>query len=352
MANFGVLATPERDEVFDISDFDETLPGPWEWDVKRLVTSLVLVARQNGFSAGDARRAARGTVRAYRELMSDLAQERYLDVWYAHLDLEGLPDEIDRLGRKMMESSFRAARRRTGFHAFPRWAEKVRGGYRIREDRPLIQHYASSADEAPSVRFYESYVASLPEERRVLLQRYHVEDVAQKVVGVGSVGTVCSVILLMGDEDVTDPLFLQVKEANASALEAYLAPSVYSNHAERVVVGQHLVQEASDIFLGWSRSRGRDFYIRQLRDMKYSTEFSSLGPKALASQGSLCGAAMARAHARSGDPALIAGYLGDGDVFDRAVAEFGERYADQTALDHALLVKAIRRGEVAVARNV
>jgi len=346
LGNFGIFATPERDRVFDVNDFDETLPGPWEWDVKRLATSLVLVGRQNGCSPAESRRAARAAVRSYRQLMGRFATMRYLDTWYSHIDLDSVSRLVPRAGRKAIGRAMARARRRTGLHAFPHLTEAVRGRFRIRDEPPLIVHYADPVDAEAARSFYDRYLASLPDERRMLLERYHLVDVAQKVVGVGSVGTACSVMLLMGDGDVEDPLFLQLKQALPSVLEPYAGASPYRNHAQRVVTGQHLIQESSDAFLGWGTMRSRDVYVRQLRDMKFSADVTALGPKALAGQGELCGSALARAHARTGDPAEISGYLGDRDLFDRAIVRFAEAYADQTERDHAALCKAIRRGRV------
>lgn len=346
LSNFGVFGTPERDQVFDVDDFDETLPGPWEWDVKRLAASLVVAGRQNGFSRGVNRRAARTAVTAYREMMATFARERYLDTWYSHLDLQDLGWGVKAAGRKLMSRAVKKARRRTGLHAFPKMVKLVNGRYRIRDDPPLIVHYANPAHDVESRAFFDRYLATLPDERRMLLDRYHVVDVAQKVVGVGSVGTACSVLLLMADRDVEDPLFLQLKQASSSALEPFQGASPYSNHAQRVVVGQHLIQEASDIFLGWSSVRGEDFYVRQLRDMKFSADVTSLGPKALLGQAGLCGTALARAHARTGDPACISGYLGEKDVFDEAITNFAEAYADQTERDYRALLRAIQKGRV------
>jgi uncharacterized protein (DUF2252 family) len=350
--NFGIFGTPERDQVFDLDDFDETLPGPWEWDVKRLATSLVLAGRQNRYGRSQTRKAARAAVRSYRETMTELAGMRYLDTWYFHLDLQNLSLARGRDPRKLIGRGAAKARRRTSLHAFPKMTRAVRGRYRIRNDPPLIVHDKDPAAFEESSSFYDRYLATLPAERRMLLDRYHIVDVAQKVVGVGSVGLACSVILLMADPDVEDPLFLQLKQATASALEPFLGPSPYSNHAERVVVGQHLIQEASDIFLGWSRLRSRDFYVRQLRDMKFSYDLSTLGPRDFVGQARLCGTALARAHARTGDPARIGGYLGNRGLFDEAVTTFAEAYADQTQRDYQALLKAIKSGRVAAEVDV
>jgi len=347
LSNFGIFGTPERELVFDVNDFDETLPGPWEWDVKRLVTSFVVAGRVNRYGRTEVRDAAGTAARAYREMMAEFAQMRFSDIWYYHLNVDGSSIPSGRSPRKLLRGAIRKARRRTSLHAFPKMAKAIGGRYRIRDNPPLIVHYKDSAADEESRAFYERYLSTLPDERRMLLDRYHVVDVAQKVVGVGSVGTACSVLLLMGDADVEDPLFLQLKQAGASALEPYLGASVFPNHAQRVVVGQHLVQEASDILLGWSRLSSQDFYVRQLRDMKFSNDISALGLREFVGQAKLCGTALARAHARTGDPARIAGYLGSGNAFDRAVTEFAESYADQTARDYRELLRAIKRGRIA-----
>jgi hypothetical protein len=285
-------------------------------------------------------------VRAYRRYMAMYAPMRYLDIWYAHIDLESLPKDVPRAARKDVRRALAKARHRTVFSAFPRLVESVHGRWRIRDDPPLIVHYSDRADAAISARFYRSYLASLPAERRTLLERYRLVDVAQKVVGVGSVATVCSILLLMGDTDVRDPLFLQLKQAEASALEPYLSASVYLNHAERVVVGQHLIQQASDALLGWGTLDSKDFYVRQLRDMRGSTDIGILSPRELIGKGEACGAALARAHARTGDPARISGYLGEGDAFVEAITDFAEAYADQTERDYAAFLRAIKKGRL------
>ncbi|MGC2289114.1 MAG: DUF2252 domain-containing protein [Thermoplasmata archaeon] len=352
LSNFGVFATPERDRVFDVNDFDETLPGPWEWDVKRLATSLILVGRHNRFSADVSEKAARTALRAYRHGLQSFGTARYLDTWYSHIDRRTLSRRLSWEGERVIAEAVRQARRRTVFHAFPKLVQTVHGRYRIRDDPPLIVHYKDPADAEESRTFFDRYVATLSDERRTLLDRYHIVDVAQKVVGVGSVGTVCSIVLLMGDRDVEDPLFLQLKQANASALEPYAGASRFENHAQRVVIGQHLIQESSDIFLGWSRLNSRDFYFRQLRDMKFSTDVAALRPKALIGQAELCGAALARAHARTGDPAFLSGYLGARNLFDVAVTSFARAYADQVEQDYAKLLQAIRRGRVTATVDV
>ncbi len=351
LSNFGIFATPERHEVFDLNDFDETLPGPWEWDVKRLLASLVVASRANRFPRARSRRVALRAARTYREAMNGYAREPYLAIWYAHLDPEATSRQVARLARRAAGRYALRARGNTSSHVFPHLVRRVGERLRIRDEPPLIVHYPTAERREFTHRLFERYLATLPEERRMLLERYHPLDVAQKVVGVGSVGTRCSILLLVGDRDTDDPLFLQVKQALASALEPYAGRSGYSNHAERVVVGQHLIQEASDSLLGWGRLEGRDFYVRQLRDWKFTVDPGTLGPKEITGHGELCAAALARAHARTGDPAAIAGYLGTKDTFDRAVTAFAEAYADQTERDYARLLAAIRRGELPARRN-
>jgi uncharacterized protein (DUF2252 family) len=348
LSNFGIFGTPERNEVFDVNDFDETLPGPWEWDVKRLAASLVVAARSNGLGPPVGRRAAVRAARSYREQMNLYAAMPYLDIWYSHLDPNRISRQVERQARRVLDRYGRRARSRTSLQVFPRLVRPTDGGYRIRDEPPLIVHYADAQEAELSHALFDRYLASLPEDRRMLLERYRLVDVAQKVVGVGSVGTRCSVILLVGDRGTHDPLLLQVKQALPSALEPFAGKSAYPNHAERVVVGQHLIQEASDIFLGWGRVRSQDLYIRQLRDWKFSGDPSTMGAKTLGGHGELCGAALARAHARTGDPARIGGYLGTKDAFDDAIALFAEAYADQNQRDYERLRAAIRSGRLPV----
>ena len=346
LSNFGVFATPERDRVFDANDFDETIAGPWEWDVKRLATSVAVVGQQNRLPARLVRDAVRTAVGAYHDRVRALAQRRYLDAWYSHLDLAEARTEVGPSALRLLEKELPEARQRTGFHAFPKLAKVKDGRARIRDASPLLHHYADRSAERAVREVFRRYQQALPFELRPLLDRYELVDVAQKVVGIGSVGTRCAVGLFLGDADVPDPLFLQVKEALPSVYEPFVSPSPFRNHAERVVVGQRLVQEASDIFLGWSAAGSHDFYVRQLRDMKFVADVDALAPDELIGEAELCGAALARAHARTGDPAALAGYLGPGTAFDEAVATFAERYAHQTVADHAELVRAIKDGRV------
>jgi len=353
LSNFGVYASPERRQVFDLNDFDETLPGPWEWDVKRLAASVVLAGRQNGYSPRDSKQAVLRCLQRYRESMGQFAQMNHLDVWYSHLEVEGLIalTRGKKLKRGMERKSERASKR-TRIETFPKLAEVVDGQYRIKDEPPLIFHYGqwdTGQDQLDTEQlrvFVLDYLASLPQERRILISRYQALDLAHKVVGVGSVGTICAVVLALGGAEGDDPLFMQIKEASASVLEPYLGTSPFANHGERVVVGQRMMQAASDILLGWSTLGGRDYYVRQLRDMKWSAEIETMNLSEFSLYVELCAATLARAHARTSDPAQISGYLGNRDTFDQAIASFAEVYADQAERDHAALLAAIKEGRV------
>ncbi len=353
LSNFGMYASPERRQVFDINDFDETISGPWEWDVKRLATSIVLAGRQNGYSAQDSKQAVLRCIRRYREQMKQFAEMNHLDVWYFHIDVETLIELTRRKKVKQgLERASEQASKRTRIEIFPKLAEAVEGQYRIKDEPPLIFHYSQQDTEEDNLDteqgrgFVLDYLSSLPQERRILINRYRPLDLAHKVVGVGSVGTLCAIVLALGGTEGDDPLFMQIKEASASVLEPYLGTSPFPNHGERVVVGQRLMQAASDILLGWSTFGGRDFYVRQLRDMKFSAEIETMNLKAFSLYVELCAATLAHAHARTSDPAQISGYLGNGDKFDQAIASFAEAYADQAERDHAALVAAIKDGRV------
>ena len=352
LLNFGIYATPERRLVFDVNDLDETLPAPWEWDVKRLSTSFVLACRTNGLSEDDARDAALACVRSYREHMAEFSRMRTLDVWYASLDVENyLPQIKDLEGRKRMRKRLAKARKQSVTeHDFPKLADTASEVVTIKDNPPLIYHWQKlGKDEyvANLRRGFARYRDTLPEERRTLLDRFEIKDTAIKVVGVGSVGTFCGILLLMAAED--DPLFLQIKEANPSVLEAYAGKSIYPNHGERVVRGCLRMQSASDLFLGWTEGKlGRQFYVRQLRDMKTKILVELFGLSEMLLYADVCGFTLARAHARSGDPALISGYLGQSDTFDKAIAAFSTAYADQSEQDHAALMKAVRSGDLDV----
>jgi uncharacterized protein (DUF2252 family) len=334
LLNFGVYATPERHVVFDANDFDETLEAPFEWDVKRLATSLVVAGRDLDVTAAEAASAARAAVTAYRERMAACAQMGHLEVWYARLDGDALVQLARRASdRRLAAGVLRKAYHRTSLGALDKLTEVVDGTRRIIDSPPLIQHLPQAADGVDAAEVTGAYADSLDDARRALLGRYRLVDWARKVVGVGSVGTDDAVVLLMGASDA-DPLFLQAKEATASVLEPFAGASPYPHHGQRVVAGQRRVQPASDLFLGWARLGERDYYVRQLRDMKGSVPVEKLSAAELAQYGRACGEALALGHGRSGDPAAIASYLGTGDRFDRAVATFAEAYADQNASDY------------------
>ncbi|MDR3720670.1 MAG: DUF2252 domain-containing protein [Candidatus Acidoferrales bacterium] len=353
VANFGGFGSPERRLVFDINDFDETLPAPWEWDVKRLAASIVLAGRETGLSERHSAAAARAAVRSYREHMREYAGMRALDVWYSHLDAEIFIDEAKTsAARRRWEQVEKNAAMQTAALVFPKITAMKNGRLRILDLPPLVYHPPGIAQIGKHVRdMFERYRRSLPEERRVILDRYHVVDIARKVVGVGSVGTRCAVALLMAG--AKDPLFLQFKEASESALAPYAGRSRYGNHGERVVTGQRMLQSASDIFLGWARDdEGRDYYFRQLRDMRMKIDVSEMSRQDWLEYVDICGWTLARAHARTGDPARIAGYLGKNAAFDRAIEKFAVAYADQTDCNHAALVKAIRAGKIQARSDV
>ena len=357
ISNFGLFASPERTLVFDTNDFDETLPGPWEWDVKRLAASVVIAGRSNGFTPAKVREAAMAAVGSYRRWMARYASMRLIEVWYSSITDADIRESAEESGflsgnlasnrRSALEAIFTKARKRDGMRAFESLTSIVDGRRVILEDPPFVTHVA--VDQPGTLeQVFTDYRASMSENRRDFLERYRFVDFALKVVGVGSVGTRCFVVVLQG-RDENDPLILQAKEATASVMEPYLAPSVHANHAQRVVVGQQLMQATSDIFLGWTRGPGgRDFYFRQLWDMKGSVDTTTLQPVALSYYSALCARALARAHARSGDAVAIAAYLGTGDTFDGAIADFSEAYADVNARDHAAYLAAIAAGTISM----
>jgi uncharacterized protein (DUF2252 family) len=349
--------------VFDVNDFDETLRGPWEWDVKRLAASVAVAGRGSGFAAADRRDAVVAAVRGYREAMRDFAGMRTLDVWYARLEVDRLlarwAEHVDGARRRSAGKAIDKARAKDSLRAFAKLTHEVDGQPRIVSDPPLIvpieELVPAGAGRRPEEeirRLLRSYRETLPDDRRHLLDGYEPVHFARKVVGVGSVGTDAWIVLLLG-RDARDPLFLQVKEAQRSALEPFVAPSAYPTAGRRVVEGQRLMQAASDILLGWLRAargvdgRRRDYYVRQLWDAKASVPVDGLPAGELAAYAGVCGWTLARAHARSGDRSAIAAYLGGGDRFDRALAGFAEAYADQNERDHAALVEAVKRGRIA-----
>jgi uncharacterized protein (DUF2252 family) len=353
LMNFGAFATPERQMIFSINDFDETLPAPWEWDVKRLAASFVVAGRYIDLKERDARAAAKAVVRSYRKRMAAYARMRAFELWYEHIDIARVLASFSPARQRRLAARIEKARTRSvAEHDFPKLAETSSGDPRIKHNPPLIFHLRGhQRKEAQDnvVEALQMYRETLDDHHRLLLDRFQLCDLAVKVVGVGSVGTMCQVALLMAGDD--DPLFLQVKQANASVLEPYAGKSLYPNHGQRVVMGQRLMQSASDIMLGWTRGRlrGRDFYVRQLRDMKLSIIIESQTSETLRIYADLCGWSLAWAHARSGHAAMIAGYLGKSDVFDRAIVDFAVAYADQTESDFRRMRKAARDGRLDVA---
>ena len=360
LSNFGGFASPERDLVFDLNDFDETLPGPWEWDVKRLAASISVAARDRGIGLARRREIVQGAVAEYRNAMHRFAGMKTLDVWYARLDETELSDELRQLKPRQardLEKQAVKARSKDNARAFAKLANYVNGNARIVPDPPLIVPIEGllSGVQAKQLKkalrsLVEAYQASLSGDLRHLVDRYQYADAAHKVVGVGSVGTRDWVVLLLG-RDSDDPLFLQAKEAKRSVLDAFAGKSEFDNQAQRVVEGQRLMQAASDIFLGWLRTtdidgESRDFYLRQLWDWKSSADIAKMRPSDIGAYVRLCAWTLARAHARSGDAIGIAAYMGSADVFDRAIAAFAEAYADQNERDYETLLEAIDSGRV------
>jgi uncharacterized protein (DUF2252 family) len=408
LSNFGAFASPERRLLFDLNDFDETLPGPFEYDVKRMAASFTIAARNNGFTRADTRAATRASVTAYREAMAEFAQMRTMDIWYAHMDEDDVmrgarvavselrgetaaakqqerqakqakqakaakkdakqekrdkqQEKEARLAEKRAEKTLAKAHTRDSLQALSKLCEQASGQYQIVSQPPIVvplrdlaATYGLSGDEAEDVigEQFRSYRTTLQADRRHLLEQFQVVDAARKVVGVGSVGTRAFIVLLQG-RDEQDPLFLQIKEATSSVLEAYLPKSRYRQHGQRVVEGQRMMQAASDIYLGWTKGLDvrRNFYWRQLRDMKGSALVEAMIPAGLTYYGHMCGWTLARAHARSGDPVAMAEYLGEDDEFDRAITDFSERYADQNEEDYQEFVSAVRSGRLLATEGV
>jgi uncharacterized protein (DUF2252 family) len=390
LSNFGAFASPERRLLFDLNDFDETLPGPFEYDVKRMAASFTIAARNNGFSNADTREATMASVTAYREAMAEFAQMRTMDIWYARLDEDELMKAVrgalaeaeeaakkgSKRARKKAKQETKAAREaerdaekasakartRDSLQALSKLGELADGRYQIVSQPPIVipaRDLAAASGVSPDevdqlVRDqFSAYRATLRDDQRHLLERFQIVDMARKVVGVGSVGTQAFIVLLQG-RDAHDPLFLQVKEATASVLEAFLPKSRYQLHGKRVVQGQRMMQAASDIYLGWTKGPdgSRHFYWRQLRDMKGSAEVESMTPVALTFYARTCGWTLARAHARSGDPIAITACLGGSDAFDRSVADYSQCYADQNERDYDEFVKAIRSGRLEAREGV
>jgi uncharacterized protein (DUF2252 family) len=372
LSNFGLFASPERRLLFDLNDFDETLPGPFEYDVKRLAASFMIAGRNNGFSKGDSRDATLASVAAYREAMAGFAEMGTMDIWYAHLDEDELlhgvrsaaaeasktkkEKKAAKRARKSGEKTLAKAHTRHSLQALSKLGELVDGQYQIVSQPPIVvpkreleATYGLSPDQIDRLiqEQFRAYRATLQDDRRHLLERFRVVDLARKVVGVGSVGTRAFIVLLQG-RDQHDPLFLQVKEATASVLEDHLPKSRYRQPGQRVVQGQRLMQAASDLFLGWTKGleANRHYYWRQLRDMKGSAEVEAMVPVGLNFYAGICGWTLARAHARSGDPVAIAEYLAEDDEFDRSITDFAGRYAEQNERDYQAFAEAIRSGRL------
>jgi len=358
LLNFGVFASPERHLVFDINDFDETLPGPFEWDVKRLAASLAVAGRANGFDGARRATVVKEAIKQYRERMQFFADMRTLDIWYAQDDADQLNALLpDKKIRRRTSRALAKARTRDSLQAFDKLTHVVDGERRITSDPPLITPIGdldpgTEREELEQTvrRLVGGYARSLSTERKSLLERFHLVDMARKVVGVGSVGTRCWIVLMEGRDD-SDPLLLQAKEAGESVLAPYCPPGRYDNQGKRVVAGQRLMQANSDIFLGWERVIGmdgrlRDFYVRQLRDWKGTPRPETMPPDMLRLYAGLCGASLARAHARSGDPVALAAYLGTGGSFDRALVEFAEAYADQNERDYEVFAEAVKTDRI------
>jgi uncharacterized protein (DUF2252 family) len=358
LSNFGVFATPERKLVFDINDFDETYPGPWEWDLKRLAASAVVAGRENGFKDKINQKLARVVARTYRDAMARLAGASTLDVWYYHVEAETVLELFDQYAKKDAKSTrkmVKKAQTRTQRRTLEKLTEVVDGRRRIVNDPPLLvrlsemvaQEDRDKLNQAQVEHTWAGYLASLPVERRRLLERFRITDAALRVGGVGSVGTRCAITLLEGEDD-QDAIILQQKETGPSALEPYLPKLDYPGHAQRVVHGQRLMQAASDIFLGWHTGffTKNEYYWRQLKDMKGSVDVSGLDEYGLGTYLAVCSICLARAHARSGDAAAISGYLGQGKAFEGAMADFALAYADQTERDHQALVDAVESGRI------
>ncbi|HEY8169540.1 MAG TPA: DUF2252 domain-containing protein [Candidatus Limnocylindria bacterium] len=345
LSNFGLYASPERDLLFDMNDFDETLPGPWEWDLKRLAASIVIAGRVRGFATEKTKHAAHAAVRSYRERMHAFAAMSAMDVYYSRVDAVAVTEFVDKRARAQLEATVKAARHHDAIHDIPKLTRVVDGRLRLVDQPPTVYHPAWSDTSIP-VDALSAYSKTMEDDRRALLDRFEFVDAAVKVVGVGSVGLYAFVALFV-ERGTDHPLFLQVKEAQASVLERFLRRSAYPNHGERVVVGQRRLQAASDIFLGWVSGRaGRHFYVRQLQDQKGSATLDTMTFEDLLAWGEVCGWALARGHARTGEPASIAAYLGEDDAMDRAIGRFAVAYADQTERDYEAFLAAIRDGRL------
>jgi uncharacterized protein (DUF2252 family) len=347
LMNFGGFATPERNLIFDANDFDETLPAPWEWDIKRLATSFVLAARHNNMRETDALQMAIDMASAYRLAMAEYSQMNTLDLWYMKFEMQDLLNKARSEKVKiMLREAMDKAQKSSQEKVFYKITQSVLGSFEILDQHPLIYHPIDLVKEKKKVQqFLNFYMNTLQDDRRFLFSQYRIVDIALKVVGVGSVGTRCLVALMMNAKD--EPLFMQIKEARASVLEAYTGKSKYTHNGERVVQGQRLVQAASDMFLGWSTGlEGKHFYLRQLRDRKIAPDVEHFDKDVMAAYAGLCGRVLARAHTKTGPADVISGYLGKADIMDQAIGKFAVAYADQTEKDYAEFVKAIKAGKI------
>lgn len=347
LMNFGGFATPERNLIFDANDFDETLPAPWEWDIKRLATSFVLAARHNNMRETDAKQMAIDLVLAYRTAMAEYVQMNTLDLWYMKFEMQDLLNKArSEKVKTMLRDAMDKAQKSTQEKVFYKITQSVLGNFEIQDQHPLIYHPIDLVKQKKMVHaFLERYLETLQDDRRFLFSQYRVIDIALKVVGVGSVGTRCLVALMMNAKD--EPLFMQIKEARNSVLEAYTGKSQYKHNGERVVQGQRLVQAASDMFLGWSTGlENRHYYLRQLRDRKIAPDVEHFDKEVMAAYAGLCGRVLARAHAKTGPGDVISGYLGKSDIVDEAIGKFAVAYADQTEKDYNDFMKAIKAGKL------
>ncbi|MBU6452268.1 MAG: DUF2252 family protein [Cyanobacteria bacterium REEB67] len=356
LMNFGAFATPERNIVFDLNDFDETLPAPWEWDLKRLAVSFVLAARDNDLKDKHARNAALAIAKSYRKKTLEYSRKSILDIWYDRIDWSVVQESTSdkELKKHRRERTEKALKRTIASYYFPKMTEAVDGKHTIKDNPPTIYHMAGAEGDKfrdHAARALPMYRETLQEDRRRLFDRYKLEDIAIKVVGIGSVGTVCAVALMLAPDD--EPMFLQFKQATNSVLEAYAGRSEFENHGQRVVAGQRIIQSASDIFLGWTQFEdGKHFYIRQLRDGKVKLEPELWDGDRMAEAAELMGAALARAHARSGDSTVISGYMGEESTFDEAIADFAMAYADQALDDYERFAAAAKLGKFKVADDL
>jgi uncharacterized protein (DUF2252 family) len=345
--NFGGFATPERHLVLDINDFDETLPGYWEWDVKRLATSFVLAAREKGFSKSDTDDLAMWLVSAYQDGMNEFSQMKFLDLWYLKFDVEEIASqEKNEEVKERLAKSIAKGNKQTQDVVFYKMTSDNMGKFVITDEPPLIYHPFHLEESMEMINlFFNQYKSTLQPDRKFLFEQYHITDVALKVVGVGSVGTRCFVVLLLNDSN--EPLFLQVKEARQSVLEPYMGESNYKHHGERIVQGQRLIQSASDIFLGWTTGpQGRYYYVRQLRDKKIAPNIETMNKSILNVYAGYCGRILAKAHCKTGQGPLICGYIGKSDAIAKAITQFARDYADQTEQDYEEFMKAVRSGEL------